>query len=160
MQIDNDKVVYFHYRLLNEAGELIEESHDREPMAYLHGHGNIMPGLEEAMAGHQAGEEVSVTLPPERAYGVRKEDSQQRVPIKHLMTKGKLKPGMNVKINTDNGARDATVIKVGRFNVDVDTNHPLAGQTLTFEVSITDVREGTTEEIAHRHVHGPGGHHH
>ena len=159
MKIASNTVVQFHYNLSVVGGDFTESS-DSEPSACLIGHNNVMPAIEQAIMGKQAGDEVSITLPPEDAYGKRREGSIQRVPIKHLMTKGKLKPGMVVKINTQSGPRDGTIVKVGRFNVDLDTNHPLAGETLNFQLSIVDVREATPEEIAHGHAHGVGGHHH
>lgn len=160
MQIDQDKVVSFHYTLSMVGGEQLESSEKTEPMTYLHGHGNILKALEYAMGGKQAGDTFQMTLAPAEAYGERHEGAEQRVPIKHLMYSGKLRPGMTVKLNTDNGPRDVRVIKVGKFNVDVDTNHPLAGLSLSFDIDIVDVRSATAEEIAHRHVHGEGGHHH
>ncbi len=160
MQIATDTVVHFHYRLSQADGPELENSQPGEPMAYLHGHGAMLPAVEQALAGRTAGEQVSITLPPERAYGLRREGSQQRVPIKHLLFKGKPRPGMAVKINTSNGPRDVVIIKVGRFTVDVDTNHPFAGMSLTFDIDILDVREATAEERSHGHVHGPGGHQH
>src|SRR5690554_4035490 len=160
MNITDNKVVYFHYRLSEVGQEPLETSDSDAPAAYLHGHGNILPALEAAMAGKQAGDEVTVTLSPEEAYGQREEGRQQRVPIKHLVTRGKLRPGMAVKVNTADGPVDARIIKVGKFNVDLDLNHPLAGMSLTFDIRISEVREATAEEIAHRHVHGTGGHHH
>lgn len=160
MEIGQDKVVSFHYTLSIVGGEQLESSEKTEPMTYLHGHGNILKALEYAMGGKRAGDTFQATLAPAEAYGSRHEGAEQRVPIKHLMYSGKLRPGMTVKINTDNGPRDVRVIKVGKFNVDVDTNHPLAGLSLSFDIEIVDVRDATTEEIAHRHVHGEGGHHH
>jgi len=162
MEIKKDTVVSFHYRLKNEAGEEIENSYDSEAVAYLHGHGNIIGGLEHALEGKSGGENVSVTLSPKEAYGERVENAVQRVPIKHLYNAGKtkLKPGQVVAINTENGPKQATVIKAGKFNVDVDLNHPLAGQTLTFEVGIQSIRQATEEELSHGHAHGPGGHQH
>jgi len=129
-------------------------------MTFLFGHNNILPALETEFDGKKEGDQFQVTLPPEKAYGLRNEESIQRIPIKHLATKGKLQKGMAVKVNTDKGMRDVTVVKVGRFNVDVDTNHPLAGLTLTFDISIEEVRDAEAEELAHGHVHGVGGHHH
>ncbi len=160
MQIAQDKVVSFHYTLSMVGGEQLESSEKTEPMTYLHGHGNILKALEFAMKGKQAGDTFQVTLEPAEAYGARHEGAERRVPIKHLMYSGKLQPGMSVKINTDSGPRDVRVIKVGKFNVDVDTNHPLAGLSLSFDIEIVDVRDATAEEIAHRHVHGVGGHQH
>ena len=80
--------------------------------------------------------------------------------MKHLSFKGKLRPGMVVQLSTDDGMRAVTVIKAGRHSADIDTNHPLAGQTLTFDIEIVDVRDASPEELTHGHAHGPGGHHH
>lgn len=160
MLIEQNKVVSFHYRLTDDEGNEIENSYDGDPVAYLHGHRNIIKGLEEAMAGKQAGESFSTSVAPEQGYGLRKENNEQRIPIKHLLTKGRLKPGMIVAVQTEQGARQVTLVKVGKFNVDVDTNHPFAGKVLNFAVEILDVRDATEEEITHRHAHGVGGHHH
>ena len=160
MTITEGSVALFHYSLRNEAGQELETSRGGEPNAYLHGAGNIMPALEKAMAGRGPGDVFSATLAAEEAYGPRQPDRTQRVPAKHLLFKGKLKPGMVVQLQTSEGRRPVTVVKAGKFSADVDTNHPLAGQTLTFDVEIVDVRAATAEEIAHRHAHGPGGHHH
>lgn len=160
MPVEHNSVVNFHYRLTDEAGELLEDSHEHEPMTYLHGHGNIIVGLERAMAGRNAGESFSATIAPEEAYGVRRPDAVQRIPMKAVMTRGKLTPGMMIAVNTEHGPRHVQVIKPGKFTVDVDTNHPLAGVTLTFAIDILDIRAATDEERAHGHVHGAGGHHH
>ncbi len=160
MQIANGTVASFHYTLRGEDGAEIENSRDGDPVAYLHGHGNILPALEEQLAGHAAGDTLSVTLAPEQAYGVRRADSIQRVPLKHLHAPGRLRPGMVVAVETEHGARQVTVLKVGKFNADVDTNHPLAGRTLSFEIEVLEVRAASEEEIAHGHAHGAGGHHH
>ena len=160
MQITDNTVVYFHYTLKNESGETVETSLDGEPSAYLHGAGNILQGLERALEGKTAGDSVEVTLRPEQAYGPRQADRVQRVPVKHLIFKGKLRPGLTVQVNTADGRRPATVVKAGKFSADIDTNHPLAGQTLTFTIDIVELREASAEERAHRHVHGPGGHQH
>jgi FKBP-type peptidyl-prolyl cis-trans isomerase SlyD len=154
-----NKVVAFNYVLTDETGEELERS--TEPMVYLHGAGNIIRGLEEALIGHDAGETVSVTLPPERAYGLVKENAVQRVPIKHLLTKAKkYKPGQIVAVNTQEGQKNAVVVKVGRFNLDLDMNHPFAGKTLTFEVSIDSIRDANPDELSHGHAHGVDGHEH
>lgn len=164
MQITKDKVVTFHYSLKDADGQTMESSNDSDPMAYLHGHGNIIAGLEAAMEGKQANETLSVTLAPKDAYGERVENAIQRVPLKHLHGDKKqlarLKAGDVAHINTEQGARQVIVVKAGKFNVDVDTNHPLAGKTLTFDIEVTDVRDATAEEIAHGHAHGVGGHQH
>lgn len=160
MIVSKESVVLFHYTLFNEAEKELESSRDSGPSAYLHGAGNIIPGLESAMEGRQAGDRFSVTLAPEHAYGASDPYRKQRVPIKHLIYKGKLRPGMVVQLNTSEGGRPVTVLKAGRHSADVDTNHPLAGQTLVFEIEIMEVRAATAEEIAHGHAHGVGGHRH
>lgn len=161
MKVADKKVVSFHYTLTDEQGEQLESSREREqPMAYLHGARNIIPGLEKAMTGKSAGESFQVTVEPAEAYGDRIPGNVQRVPIKHFRDPKRLEPGQPVSIQTRQGPVQAVVLKVGRFNVDVDANHPLAGRRLTFDVEITEVRDATREEIDHGHVHGPGGEHH
>jgi FKBP-type peptidyl-prolyl cis-trans isomerase SlyD len=160
MIAEKDKVVSFHYTLKNAAGEQIESSREKEPMSYLHGTNNIIPGLEKAMEGHAIKDEFSVTVEPEEAYGVRNENNLQRVPLKRLKGIGKISVGQVLTLQTNKGQVQVTVLKVGRFNVDVDGNHPLAGKSLTFDVEITDIRDASEEELTHRHVHGPGGHQH
>ncbi|MFB9886757.1 FKBP-type peptidyl-prolyl cis-trans isomerase [Balneatrix alpica] len=160
MQIEKDRVVLFHYTLSNAQGQQLESSYERQPMAYLHGHDNILSGLEQALAGKQAGDSLSVTLSPEQAYGERVEEAEQRVPVKHLQGAKKWRPGMVAVVHTEQGARQVTVKKVGKFMVTVDTNHPLAGETLTFAIEVVEVRAASAEEIAHGHAHGVGGHHH
>jgi FKBP-type peptidyl-prolyl cis-trans isomerase SlyD len=158
--VNADTVVTFHYSLRDESKTLIESSEGQTPVTYMHGHNNIVPGLEEQMSGKQAGEKFSATVPPEGAYGVHDPNAVQRVPIKHLTSKGKIEPGQMVAVNTREGARQARVVKVGHFNVDLDLNHPLAGKTLVFDIEIVEVRRATEEELAHGHAHGPGGHGH
>lgn len=164
MQIGADSVVSFHYRLSETGGELLESSYAADPTLYLHGHGNLLPALEEAFIGKQLGDKFTVDLQAEQAYGLRKEGATQRIPIKHLHNyaaiKNKLKPGMQVAVNTQQGPWDAVVLKVGKFNVDIDSNHPLAGKALTFEIEIVELRAATADELAHGHAHGVGGHHH
>lgn len=160
MIVEKDKVVSFHYTLKNSIGEEMESSRERDPMSYLHGAGNIIPGLEKAMEGQKAGDNFSVTIEPEDAYGPRNEKNVQRVPLKRLKGVGKISRGQILNVQTKQGAVQVTVLKVGRFNVDVDGNHPLAGQQLTFDVDITEIREASEEESKHGHAHGPGGHDH
>ncbi|MFK8020600.1 MAG: peptidylprolyl isomerase [Pseudomonadales bacterium] len=160
MNISKNSVVSFHYRLSKSDGIELESSRDGDPIAYLHGHRGIIAGLEEAMEGRSAGDIFTADIPAAKAYGPRHEDAQQRVPIKHVLKKGKLKKGDTVKINTSEGHRDVTIIKVGKFNVDVDANHPLAGADLSFDIEIIEVREASAEEVSHGHAHGVGGHHH
>ena len=159
MQIENGKVVSFHYQLFGEDGALIEKTED-QPTLYLHGANNMISGVEQALAGHVAGDHFEVTVSPEQAYGERKEEMTQRVSAKYLRHAGKLRPGMQVPVQTEEGQRWVTVLKVGLKTVDVDANHPLAGRTLRFVIDVIEVRDATEEEASHGHAHGPGGHHH
>lgn len=156
MQVSKDTVVEFHYTL-HEGEDLIESSYDSESLVILMGHNNSLPKLEEAMTGKAAGEKFEVTLTPDQAYGERRDEALQRIPIKHLQGAKRWKPGMIAWVQTEQGNRQVTVVKVGKFNADCDTNHPLAGRTLTFNVEIISVREAQPEEISHGHVHGRGG---
>ena len=160
MKIESETVVSFHYTLRDENGKELETSRGSEPSVYLHGANNIIRGLEAAMTGRESGDVFTVSLAPAEAYGMRNPDRMQRVPVKHLAFRGKLEAGKVVQLNTSEGMRAVTVVKAGRHSADIDANHPLAGQTLTFDVEIVDLRPATPEEIAHGHAHGPGGHHH
>jgi len=164
MLAETDKVVSFHYRLSEPGQEVIEDSRHGQPVVYLHGHNAMLPGLEDALTGKKAGDTFEVTLPPEQAYGLKRDNAHQRVSVKHVYNpankKINYKPGMVVQLNTNRGLQDVTVIKAGLKTLDVDTNHPLAGKTLAFVIEVVDVRAATAEEIAHGHVHGEGGHHH
>ena len=157
MNIEDKKVVSFHYTLRDEHGEQLESSREGDPMTYLHGAGNIIPGLEKAMVGKVAGDQFEASVEPAEAYGERDENGVQRISAKHFKQAGRLEPGRMVVLQTRQGPRQVRVVKVGRFNVDIDTNHPMAGLSLTFDVEVTDVRDATAEEVTHGHVHGPGG---
>jgi len=159
MKIEKDRVVRFHYTVSEVGQEPLESSKEREPLAILIGHGNIIPGLEKAMEGHEAGDSFGVDVPSAEAYGEKREGLSQRVPKKHFGSQ-RLVPGMQVVLNTNFGPRAVTIEKVGMSVVDVDLNHPMAGKDLHFDVEIVDVREASAEELEHGHVHGEGGHHH
>ena len=159
MKIEKDRVVRFHYTVSEAGQEPIESSKDREPLAILVGHGNIIPGLETAMMDKEAGESFGVDVKSADAYGERREGLSQRVPKKHFGNT-RLVPGQQVILQTNFGPRAVTVEKVGMTVVDVDLNHPMAGKDLHFDVEIVEVREANEEEVQHGHVHGDGGHHH
>ncbi|PRB81922.1 peptidylprolyl isomerase [Pseudomonas sp. MYb185] len=159
MQIANNSVVQFHYTLSDANGE-IESSRPHEPVLYLHGQPGLLEGLVEAMEGREAGDSFSVELPVDKAYGPRQENATQKVQIKHLQGARKWKPGMLAVIHTEQGPRQVSVVKVGLSQAEVDTNHPLAGRDLKFDVEILAVRPATEEELAHGHAHGAGGHQH
>ena len=159
MKIAKDSVVRFHYSVSEPGQESLESSKDREPLAILVGHGNIIPGLEAALQDREAGENFGVDVAASEAYGERRDGLTQRVPKKHFGAQ-KLEPGQQVVLQTNFGPRAVTIQKVGMSVVDVDLNHPMAGKDLHFDVEIVEVREASAEELAHGHVHGDGGHQH
>ena len=163
MKIEKDRVVRFHYTLFDggsDAGsQPLESSKEHEPLTILFGRGNIIPGLEQAMAGHETGDSFTADIGAADAYGEKREGLSQRVPKKHFGGQH-LEPGMQVVLNTNFGPRAVTIEKVGMSVVDVDLNHPMAGRDLRFDIEVVDVREAGAEELEHGHVHGEGGHQH
>lgn len=160
MLIAQDKVVLIHYTLTNDAGETIDSSSGGDPLAYIHGQGNLIPGLEKALEGKQAGDKLNVKVEPAEGYGVRDDKLLQQVP-KRQFGGANLQPGMQFHAQTSQGhARVVTVVRIQGDMVTVDGNHPLAGENLNFDVEVTEVRDATQQELEHGHVHGPGGHHH
>lgn len=159
MQITTNTVVQFHYTLSDASGEL-ESSKKAAPLLYLHGHNQMLPKLEQALEGKTSGDSLHLTLAAADAYGERLENAIQSVQVKNLQGAKKWKPGMTAWLNTAQGQRQVTIVKVGMFKAEVDTNHPLAGKTLTFDIDVLSVREASAEEIAHGHAHGEGGHQH
>ena len=159
MKIEKDRVVRFHYTVGEVGQPATESSQGGEPLAILIGHNNIIPGLETAMEGREAGETFAVDVPAAQAYGERREGLTQRIPKKHFGNQ-RLVPGMQVVLQTNFGPRAVTIEKVGMSVVDVDLNHPMAGKDLHFDIEVVEVREASAEEIEHGHVHGDGGHHH
>lgn len=161
MLVAQDKVVLIHYTLKNDAGSVLDSSSGGDPLAYIHGQGNLIPGLEKALEGKQKGDKLSVTVEPAEGYGVRDASLQQQVPRRAFGSVAKIEPGMQFHAQTSQGhTRVVTVTHVQGDMVTVDGNHPLAGENLHFDVEVTEVRDATEEERAHGHVHGPGGHHH
>ncbi len=160
MQIADDRVVFIHYTLKNAGGKVIDSSRDQDPLGYIQGHGNIISGLEKALAGKSEGDRLTVTLEPADAYGKRDESLVKAMSREQNFSQvSDLEPGMQFQTRTEEGIRVVTVSSVEGDEVIVDANHPLAGETLTFDVEIAGVREPTQEELSHGHVHGPGGHH-
>ena len=162
MNIEDKKVVSFHYTLTNDDGETLDTSRERgEPMLYLHGANNIIPGLENALSGKQAGDTVDVSVAPQEAYGERDDAKQQSVPRDMFPQDTDIEPGMQFHAQGPGGETlVVTVAKVEDDSITVDGNHPLAGVPLNFAVEVIEVREASQEEISHGHVHGPGGHQH
>jgi len=159
MKIEKDRVVSFHYTVSEQGQESLESSEGRDPLVILVGHGNIIPGLETAMDGREAGDKFEVDVAAADAYGEKRDGLSQRIPKKHFGNQ-RLEPGMLVILQTNFGPRAVTIQKVGMSVVDVDLNHPMAGKNLHFAIEIVDVREASAEEVEHGHVHGEGGHQH
>ncbi len=160
MEITADRVVTIHYTLKDDKGAVLDSSAGGEPLAYIQGHGNLVAGLEKALEGKQDGNTLAVSVAPADGYGVRDEKLIQRLPKRSLQGSGEIKKGMQFQARTDDGMRLFTVTAVMGDMVTLDGNHPLADQTLHFDVEVVAVREATTEELEHGHVHGAGGHHH
>jgi FKBP-type peptidyl-prolyl cis-trans isomerase SlyD len=160
MSIAQNSVVTIHYTLKDDAGEVIDSSREGDPIAYLHGHGNLVPGLERELEGKNAGDKVNVSVAPDQGYGEYDTNLVQQVPRRAFQGIGKLTIGMRLHAQTPQGPRAVTVTRMVGDMVTIDANHPLAGKTLNFDVEITNVREATEEELSHGHVHGEGGHHH
>ena len=160
MQVARDAVVVIHYTLKNDAGEVLDSSAGADPLAYIQGGGNIIPGLEEALEGKSAGDKLDVSIPAEKAYGAHDPSLIQQVPRRAFQTGTDVKAGMRFTAQTEQGPRQVVVTRITGDMVTVDGNHPLAGQALHFAVEVAEVRAATAEEMSHGHVHGPGGHHH
>jgi FKBP-type peptidyl-prolyl cis-trans isomerase SlyD len=156
MQITKDKVASIHYTLKNTKGEIIDSSAGKEPLTYLHGAGNLIPGMESGLEGKIKGTKLDLTIQPEHGYGEKDDRMVQQVPRASF---GDQKIELGMQFQTNRGSV-VTVTKVGLESITVDGNHPLAGEVLSFAVEVMEVRNATAEEIAHGHVHGPGGHHH
>ena len=159
MNISNGTVAGFHFTLSGADGEVFERSAADEPRAYLHGAGNLMPALEKRLAGLGAGDRVDVELDALDAFGPHQESLIKRVSVKHLqLPRRKPKPGDRVPMAGKQGSQWVTIVKLGKYQATVDTNHPLAGQSVRFVIDIVSVREATAEEKAHGHAHGVDGH--
>jgi FKBP-type peptidyl-prolyl cis-trans isomerase SlyD len=157
MKIEPNTVATFHYDLTDASGQAIESSRAGEPLAVLHGAGNVIPGVEAALAGHGVGDRFSVTVPPEQGYGERRDGLVQRVPKKYFRDGSRLRVGDTTMLSSKDGQRVVTVVKVGQSVIDVDLNHPMAGRTLVFDLEVMSVRDATPEEIEHGHAHELGG---
>ena len=160
MEISSHKVVIIDYTVTDEQGEVIDTSKDEEPLAYIHGTSNLIPGLEKALEGKSAGDSLNVDVPPEEAYGLRDETSLQVVSREQFEGVDDLQVGMQFEAQDGDDVQLVTIAAIDGDDVTLDANHPLAGITLHFEVSIVDVRDATQEELDHGHAHGPEGHQH
>jgi FKBP-type peptidyl-prolyl cis-trans isomerase SlyD len=160
MQIEKNSVVTIDYTLKDDAGEVIDTSEGGDPLAYLHGAHNIIQGLESALDGKSVGDKLQVIVTPEEGYGVFNEELRGNVARDAFEGVDEIEVGMQFHAQTEHGHQVVTIVGVDGDTITVDGNHPLAGKNLHFEVEVMDVRKATDEELAHGHVHGPGGHHH
>jgi FKBP-type peptidyl-prolyl cis-trans isomerase SlyD len=155
--IADQKVVSLNYTVKDTEGQVVDSSEGAAPLVYLHGKGNIIPGLEAALVGKTSGEEFDVTVEPADAYGEYNEEMVQVVPRKAFEGVESIEKGMVFTAQAQNGPVQLTVAKVDGDDITVDPNHPLSGKTLHFSGSVIEVREATEEELTHGHVHGEGG---
>ncbi len=156
MQITSGKVVSIDYTLTDDGGKTLDSSDGGEPLAYIHGNDQIVFGLEKALNGKKVGDSLKVKVEPAEGYGLRDDAKLTKVSRSKIQGVPNLKEGMQLQA----GQQVVTVTKIAGDEVTLDANHPLAGETLNFDVTVREVRPATEEEIAHGHVHGPGGHHH
>lgn len=159
MQIAKNTVVSIHYTLRDNEGNVLDSSIGKDPLHYIQGIGNLIPGMEEGLEGKQKGDKLDIKVSPEKGYGERNDSLMQKVP-RTAFGDQEVRPGMQFQAQTSQGAQVVTVTEVGLESVTVDGNHPLAGVELNFDVEVMEVRNATSDELAHGHVHGPGGHHH
>ena len=160
MSIEKDKVATIEYTLTDNEGKVIDASNGT-PLPYLHGHLNLVPGLEKELEGRKVGDKFSCKIPAAEGYGEHDESFVQVVPRSMFQGVDQLEVGMHFHANGPDGqAHSVHITKIDGDDVTVDGNHPLAGQDLNFEIEVTDLRDATEEELEHGHVHGPGGHHH
>ena len=161
MKVGQNGVVTIHYKLTDKDGAVIDSSEGREPLAYIQGVGALVPGLETEIAGKAKGDKFSTVVSPEHAYGNRDETLIRVVPKSGFQGEEEMNVGMQVQIDTgEEGMAIATLTKIEGDDVTLDLNHPLADIELHFDIDVIDVREATADELAHGHVHGPGGHQH
>lgn len=159
--IQKGKVIGLAYTLKSSTGEIMDQSSANDPLTYLHGFDNLIPGLETALEGKAVGFKSKVEIAPEEAYGLRHESLEQVVDKSAFPEGADLEEGMRFHAHGADGSDMSIVItKIDGSNVHIDGNHPLAGQTLFFDVEVLSERDATAEEISHGHAHGPGGHHH
>lgn len=159
--VAKNMVVSFHYTLKDSEGQVLDSSSGAEPLSYLHGHGQIVPGLEGALLGKAPGAQFNVTVQAAEGYGERREELVISVPKSEWTLPAEVGAGELVELQSPEGeVIPARIVEINEQVVVLDANHPLAGENLHFEIELTAVRAATAEELAHGHAHGPGGHHH
>ena len=159
--VEQDSVVSVIYTgTFSDSGDVFDTNIGSEPLVFLVGHGNMIEGFEQEMLGAAIGESRQFTLTPERAYGNRDDDAVQPIPKSQFPEGMELEAGMVLGAQSEQGPIQFSVVEVGEDTVTVDFNHQMAGHTLHFSVEVVDIREATSDELAHGHAHGPGHHHH
>jgi FKBP-type peptidyl-prolyl cis-trans isomerase SlyD len=158
MTVADDVVVSLAYTLLLGDGEAIERTEEDDALQFIQGHGQIIPGLEDALYGMGVGEEKAVIVDPAEGYGEYNEDDMQVMPRSAFPADMELEIGTGLRLRDQDTDEVYTVYiaEVDGENVVLDFNHPLAGETLHFQVKVTGLRPATAEELAHGHVHEPG----
>lgn len=160
MKIEKDTVVSIHYTLTDNDGNQLDSSQGQDPLVYLQGHQNIIPGLEKELEGKATGDKLTAKIAPADAYGEVNAELVQEVPRTQFQEPETLQLGMQFEVGTEAGPMLLAITALTDDTVTVDGNHPLAGVTLNFDVEVMEVRAASEEEVAHGHVHGPGGHQH
>lgn len=159
MKISDKMAVSIHYTLTNSAGEKLDSSRGEEPMVYLQGYGQIITGLENALKGKGIGDKFNTTIAPADAYGELREDMLKVVPMSMFEGMDKVEVGMQFHADANQGVDVVTVTKIDGDQVTIDGNHPMAGEALTFDVEVMDIRPATADELSHQHIHGEGCNH-
>lgn len=159
MKIEQDKIAQIEYTLTNSAGEVMDKSNG-QPLAYLHGHHNLIPGLEAELKDKAVGDKFTAKIAAADAYGDKMDHMIQQVPSDLFQGVDKIEVGMRFEAQSEQGMQSVEITAIDGDMVTVDANHPLAGQDLTFEVEVVGVRDASAEELEHGHAHGAGGHHH
>ena len=152
-----NKAVEIHYTLTNDKGETVDSSQGEAPLPYIQGMENLVPGLEKELEGKKVGDKIKVSVAPAEGYGERNPELTQAVPRDVFQFDGDIEVGMRFEAEAEHGIELVTVVAVDDEVVTIDANHPLAGETLNFDVEIVSIREATSEELEHGHVHGEGG---
>ena len=155
--VEKNMAVEIHYTLTNDAGETVDSSQGEAPLPYIHGMENLVPGLEKELEGKKVGDKIKTSIAPADGYGDRNPELTQAVPRDVFQFDGDIEVGMRFEAEAEHGIELVTVIAVDDEVVTIDANHPLAGETLNFDVEIMSIREATSEELEHGHVHGEGG---
>lgn len=159
MKISDKMAVSIHYTLTNSAGEKLDSSRGEEPMVYLQGYGQIITGLENALKGKEIGDKFNTTIAPADAYGELREDMLKVVSMSMFEGMDKVEVGMQFHADANQGVDVVTVTKIDGDQVTIDGNHPMAGEALTFDVEVMDIRPATADELSHQHIHGEGCNH-